>query len=311
MVFETTAYTIPPLAQATPYFARFLSIRQSTLSGLRQMRYRQSMATILTAAAILASQETTLHQRIADLARHGVMPKLVDYWIGDDRASAVFLDVKQKKAAALGVSMEIRAYPSGVAPTTVLSDFAADAESAAVHGLMVQVPVPMPHSLESFIHHIPRPKDVDGLRQELLFPAPVAEAVLSLLRDFDYTDKTVALVGHGSTAGQPLARMLRPILEHQGGRLLIIEQQTANPEQQASKADLLITAASAERFVGADWIKPGAWVIDIASNTKGPEVEAKASHINAVRGSVGPLTVYFLMANTVRAAEEQSADKLR
>lgn len=255
----------------------------------------------LLAQPIIAERQPALLRRLESLKKRGIKPKFVDYWVGSDRASAVFLDAKQKRARELGVDMVIREYASTILPDIVAMQTEADAADSSVHGIMVQLPLPRPYVANALIGLIPPVKDVDALRPNSPFPSPVAEAVKALLEGTDLTDKQICVVGAGSTAGQPIIQMLREM----GIEPKVLDEHSSNPSNQAKSADVLITAASEHNFVDASWLKEGVVIIDVAGNVKPEASEAKASAFTPHRGAVGPLTVHFLLENVTAAAESQ------
>lgn len=261
------------------------------------------MPTKLLAKPIIDQLEPSLRSQINKLKKRGVTPRFVDYWVGDDRPSAIFLDAKHKKASQLGIEMTIRAYPSSVTAAEVTAQLQQDAQDPAVHGIMVQLPLPPHINTEKLLAGIPTVKDVDGLRGNS-FPAPVAKAVMQLLRDRDLSHKHLVVIGHGQIAGQPVIDLLQSV----GHKPTIIGLNTQHPAETAHQADILICATNQEGGITKAWVKPGAVIIDIGRNLA-PGAEAEASAYTPPTGAIGPLTVHFLMANVMSATEAQSTDK--
>ena len=260
------------------------------------------MPKLLLAKPIIARLEPALLGRLENLKKRGIKPKFVDYWIGSDRASAVFLDAKRARAAELDIDMIIREHASTILPDIVAMRMEADAADRDTHGIMVQLPLLASYNTQTLIDLIPPVKDVDALRADSPYSSPVAEAVKALLGGIWLEGKSICVVGGGATAGAPIIQMLNK----QGTMPTVLDKTSPNPSLQTQKADLLITATPERNFINETWLKDGVVIIDVAGNVKPEAAEVKASAYTPRIGAVGPLTVHFLMDNVVTAAERQT-----
>ena len=280
-------------------------------------------AEIIDGKAFAADLRTRVAARAADLReRHGVVPGLAVVLVGDDPASAVYVRNKGRQTLEAGMHSEEHRLPATASEPEVLALLARLNADPAVHGILVQLPLPDRRDATRLIHRIDPRKDVDGfhpenvghlaLRQFGLRPC-TPRGITTLLA---YTDRPVrgasaTIVGVSNHVGRPMA------LE-----LLIAGCTTTSChkftppdvlEAAVRGADILVVAVGRPGLVPGEWVKPGAVVIDVGINRLddgrlvgdvGFEAAARrASWITPVPGGVGPMTVATLMQNTLEAAE--------
>ncbi|MGI8965102.1 MAG: bifunctional 5,10-methylenetetrahydrofolate dehydrogenase/5,10-methenyltetrahydrofolate cyclohydrolase [Limisphaerales bacterium] len=268
-------------------------------------------------------------QRIAALKSHGVAPGLVFVRVGDDEASKVYVGIKEKTSARLGIFSETRLLPEQSSEQTLLALIAELNEDNRVHGILVQAPLP-PQINESKIYSSVSPaKDVDGFhpvnvgklmlgdRSGFLPCTPAGIQQLLLRSKIRIAGAEVVVLGRGNIVGKPMAAILLQKNKNANATVTICHSQTRDLAAHCCRADILIAAFGSPEFVKADMIKPGAIVIDVGVNrvfdSSGgarlvgdvdfAAVQPIAGKITPNPGGVGPMTIAMLMQNTVRAAE--------
>ncbi|HET7458273.1 MAG TPA: bifunctional methylenetetrahydrofolate dehydrogenase/methenyltetrahydrofolate cyclohydrolase FolD [Gemmatimonadaceae bacterium] len=264
----------------------------------------------------------------AELVGRGVQPGLAVVLVGDDPASAVYVRSKGRACEEAGMhSVTIRL------PATTSHGELADRvdrlnADPAIHGILVQMPLPKQIDAEAIVRRIRPEKDVDGFHPvnvgKLLIGerdgfAPCTPAgVMELLRrsGVETRGAEAVIVGRSNIVGKPMASLL--IQPGTDATVTVCHSRTRDLAAHTRRADILIAAIGRARFITADMVKPGAVVIDVGIN-RVEDASAKsgyrlagdvdfdavsqvASLITPVPGGVGPMTIAMLLANTVRAA---------
>jgi methylenetetrahydrofolate dehydrogenase (NADP+)/methenyltetrahydrofolate cyclohydrolase len=274
-------------------------------------------------------------QRVATLAARGMRPGLVFIRVGNDPASKVYVGMKEKTCAKLGIVSQTHALPETASQAQLLALIAQFNADASVHGILVQTPVPRHISEPQVSAAILPEKDVDGFH-----PVNVGKLVLGdptgfrpctpagihelLIRSGVATSGAeIVVLGRGNLVGKPMVSILMQKSPHANGTVTLCHSQTRDIAAHCRRADILIAALGVPEFVKADMIKPGAVIIDVGVN-RVPDPSAKngsrlvgdvdfnnvqplAGKITPNPGGVGPMTIAMLMQNTVRAAEVASA----
>ncbi|RAI45312.1 bifunctional methylenetetrahydrofolate dehydrogenase/methenyltetrahydrofolate cyclohydrolase FolD [Rhodoplanes roseus] len=256
-------------------------------------------------------------------AEHGLVPGLAVVLVGDDPASAAYVRSKGKQTVAAGMRSFEHRLPATASQDEVLAIVAQLNADPAVHGILVQLPVPKQIDPHAVILAIDPMKDVDGLHPlsaGLLasgLPGLVPCTPLGCL----YMAKTVhpslagmeaVVVGRSNLVGKPVAQLLL----RENATVTVAHSQTRDLPAVCRRADLLVAAVGKPGMIRGDWIKPGATVIDVGINRvptqdgKGrltgdvafDEAVQVAGAVTPVPGGVGLMTVAFLLVNTLRAA---------
>lgn len=270
-----------------------------------------------SASARRVLEETAL--RVAQIQRAvGVTPTLATVLVGDDPASAAYVRMKRKRCAELGMESRNTAL-SGDTPTNeAVAVVAALGADPAVHGILVQHPLPAGMDRARVFETIAAAKDVDGVTSASLGrlilglggPAPCTPAgMMHLLREYAVAlDGVHAVVlGRSPIVGRPMASML--INAH--ATVTLCHSRTRDLPSLVRQADVVIAAVGRPRFVRGEWIKPGAVVVDAgynAGNVGDVDFDTaleRASLITPVPGGVGPMTIAILLRQTVDAAAQQ------
>lgn len=262
---------------------------------------------------------------VAVLKAQGIEPALAVVLIGDDPASQVYVRNKVLRANEVGIrSLEYRlgADASAEAVLEVVAGLNAD---ASVNGILVQLPLPAHIDETRVLQAIDPAKDVDGFHSEnvgglsqgrpVLTPCTPA-GCMRLLRDTlgDLSGKHAVVVGRSNIVGKPMAALLLAA----NCSVTVLHSRSVKPEKLCGQADIVVAAVGRPRMIGADWIKPGAVVIDVGINRIDEDGRSRlvgdvdfdavlpvASAITPVPGGVGPMTIALLMQNTVTAARQQ------
>ena len=274
--------------------------------------------------------QETIH-RIGILQARGVRPGLVFIRVGDDPASKVYVGMKEKTSARLGIRSETRVLPSATTQAELLAIIDALNADREVHGILVQAPLPK-HISEHVIYAAVSPgKDVDGFHPvnvgKLMLgdatgflpctPAGVHE--LLIRSKVAIAGAEVVVLGRGNIVGKPMTAMLLQKAKHADATVTVCHSRSRDIAGHCRRADIIVAALGSAEFVKRDMVKPGAVVIDVGVNRiSDPSakngsrlvgdvdfagVQPVAGLITPNPGGVGPMTIAILMQNTVRAAE--------
>jgi methylenetetrahydrofolate dehydrogenase (NADP+) / methenyltetrahydrofolate cyclohydrolase len=290
--------------------------------------------TLIDGRAIAGEIHQETARRAAQVKAQGVQPCLVFIRVGEDAASQVYVGMKEKACAQLGFASRTHVLPAATKEDELLALLAGLNADRAVHGILVQAPLPG-HISETRIYSAVDPnKDVDGFHPvnvgKLLLgdptgfrsctPAGIHE--LLIRSGVTIAGAEVVILGRGNIVGKPMAAILLQKAKHAGATVTICHSQTRDIAAHCRRADILIAALGVAEFVKADMVKEGAVVIDVGVNripdaaARGGSrlvgdvdfagVRPKAGKITPNPGGVGPMTIAMLMHNIVRAAEHAS-----
>ncbi|MCX7584974.1 bifunctional methylenetetrahydrofolate dehydrogenase/methenyltetrahydrofolate cyclohydrolase FolD [Phenylobacterium sp. 58.2.17] len=270
-------------------------------------------------------------QEVAALkAQHGLQPGLAVVLVGEDPASQVYVRSKGEHSKAAGMHSVTHRLPADVSQDDLLALVRQLNGDPAIHGILVQLPLPKGLDEKAVIETIDPAKDVDGLHvvnagrlaQGLPSLVPCTPlGCMILLRETlgDLTGKRAVVIGRSVLVGKPVAQLLLAA----DCTVTIAHSRTQDLAAVCREADILVAAVGRPQMVKADWIKPGATVIDVGINrvpfrdpVKAAEGKTKlvgdvaykealavAGHITPVPGGVGLMTVACLLQNTVTAAK--------
>lgn len=282
------------------------------------------MATIIDGKAIAAKIRGTLTAEVADLKTKDVTPGLAVVLVGEDPASKVYVSMKEKACADVGIfsaEYKLPVETSEAVLLTLISRLNADAK---IHGILVQLPLPKQINTEKVLEAISPDKDVDGFHPynvgRLMVGKPTFQpctpyGVMVMLKEigFDLAGKSVVVVGRSNIVGKPVALMCL----QQHATVTICHSRTKNLADVIRSADVVIAAVGVPEMIKGDWIKEGAVVIDVGVNRVGEkklvgDVEyaaaaERASAITPVPGGVGPMTITMLLYNTVESAKKAAS----
>ncbi len=276
-------------------------------------------ARILDGKGLAASIRADLKQKVAALVQRGVRPGLAVILAGDDAASRVYVRNKVLASEQAGVRSELCELPSSVTESELLDRVAALNADAAVHGILVQLPLPKQVDAARILQAVAPAKDVDGFHAANLGallagnPAVVPCTPAGVMRLLEHAGVPLAgrqavVIGRSSIVGKPLALLLL----QRDATVTICHSRTKNIESMTRQADILVAAVGKAKLVGRAMVKPGACVIDVGVNRLADgslagdvdfdAVKEVAGWITPVPGGVGPMTIAMLLENCVRAA---------
>lgn len=259
---------------------------------------------------------------------HGITPGLATILIGDDPASHVYVNSKIRTCENLGIVSTHRQLPASVTQAELLSLVETFNNDAAIHGILVQLPLPAGIDESKVLLAINPRKDVDGFHpvnvgkmvigEADFLPCTPAGVQQLLIRSSINTEGAhVVIVGRSNIVGKPLANILVQKQPGANATVTICHSRTSDIGRLTLQADILVAAIGKPGFITADMVRQGAVVIDVGTNRIGTTSEGKAilsgdvdyeavsqkaGAVTPVPGGVGPMTIAMLMVNTVKAA---------
>jgi len=276
-------------------------------------------ARILDGKSLAAQLRTEVKRKVADLARGGLRPGLAVVLAGDDPASRVYVRNKVAACEETGIRSERHEFPGAVAEDTLLQKIAALNADPAVHGILVQLPLPRQIDAHKVLEAVSPEKDVDGFHAANLgalvagAPGQVPCTPAGVMRLIEHAGVPLAggravVIGRSTIVGKPLALLLL----QKDATVTICHSKTKELGMVARQADILVAALGRANFITADMVKPGACVIDVginrlpdgrlAGDVDFARVSQVAGWITPVPGGVGPMTIALLLENCLRAA---------
>jgi methylenetetrahydrofolate dehydrogenase (NADP+)/methenyltetrahydrofolate cyclohydrolase len=254
------------------------------------------------------------------LKERGVTPGLAVIIVGDDPASRIYVANKVKACTEVGLNSNVYAYPADVQDQQVFEKIQELNADPAVHGILVQLPLPKHFDAKRVLAEISVDKDVDGFhlynvgalaQGETVFPPCTPYGVSKMLEfeNIPIEGQNVVVVGASNIVGKPMAMMLM----QRDATVCICHAKTRDLAQFTILADILVVAAGVPNLIVPQMVRNGAVVIDVGINrlpngklvgdVDFEGVSKKASYISPVPGGVGPMTITMLVHNTVHAAQ--------
>jgi len=281
-------------------------------------------ARILDGNALGRELRSRMRGRVEVLAARGVTPGLAVILVGENPASKVYVRNKGRACEELGMHAPLINLPESTSEADLLAEIAKLNADPAIHGILVQLPLPAHIASKKVLEAIAPHKDADGFhpinvgllasatpRFAPCTPAGVMEMLAA--ENINPRGKHAVIVGASNIVGKPMAMLLL----QKGATITICNSKTPDLGAMTRQADILVVAVGRPKMVTGDMVKPGAVVIDVGINrlVEGPNAgklagdvdfdTAKdvASLITPVPGGVGPMTITMLLENTLRAAE--------
>ena len=289
-------------------------------------------ATIIDGTAIGKQIRSELKAEVEDLRARGITPGLTVVLVGEDPASQVYVRMKGKAADELGMKSDTIRLPATASEDELLGLLDGLNRNRSVHGILVQLPLPMHMDAGKVLLRMKPEKDVDGFHPvnvgKLVIgdrtgfrpctPAGVQELLIRSGADPD--GRHVVVVGRSLIVGRPVANILMQKAAGANATVTVAHTGTRDLPSITRQGEILVVAAGRPEVIRGDMIRPGAVVIDVGVNrVEDPTVEKGyrlvgdvnfkeavevASQITPVPGGVGPLTIALLMRNTVQAARQ-------
>lgn len=285
-------------------------------------------AQIIDGKKVAEELRQDLAEEVAQLAKQGITPGLATVLVGEDPASQVYVRMKEKACAKVGLmSRGVRA-PADVPQEELVAQIEALNRDPEIHGILVQLPLPKHLDAPTVLQHVSPDKDVDGFHplnlgrllsakywDELPPFIPCTPAGVIKLIDstgVEIEGKQAVVVGRSIIVGKPVSMLL---LARQA-TVTVCHSRTRDLGAVTREADILVAAVGVPRLVKAEMIKPGAVVIDVGVNrledglvgdVDFDQAAEVAGYLTPVPGGVGPMTITMLLANTVRSAKEHAS----
>jgi len=261
--------------------------------------------------------------RVEALAAKGQQPGLAVILVGEDPASEVYVKNKVNGCLAIGMHSEKIVYAATVDPEVVLGKIAELNADPAIHGILVQLPLPAHFDEDKVLEAIAADKDVDGFHAENVGalaqgnPRFIPCTPYGVMKMFekggvDLAGKEAVVIGRSNIVGKPMALLLI----NAGATVTVCNSRTRDLASHTRRADIVVAAVGKPKFVKGDMLKPGAVVIDVGINrlpdgklcgdVDFDDCLEVAGQITPVPGGVGPMTITMLLANTIEAAERKA-----
>jgi len=286
-------------------------------------------AQLIDGKGIAQTIQEELTQEVAELKdKHGIVPGLATVLVGDNPASQTYVRMKRKRCAEIGIHSVGHALPADTGQEALESLVRGLNADPAIHGILVQLPLPGHLDEEAVLNAISLAKDVDGFhpvnigrlamkgRAPLFAPCTPAGIIELIDRTgVEIEGKEAVILGRSNIVGLPVSMLLLK----RNATITICHSRTRDLPSVTRRADILIAAVGRAEMVKADWVKPGAVVIDVginrvddATRKRGYRlvgdvdfevVKEVAGHITPVPGGVGPMTIAMLLRNTVTGAK--------
>ncbi|CAN5329501.1 bifunctional methylenetetrahydrofolate dehydrogenase/methenyltetrahydrofolate cyclohydrolase FolD [soil metagenome] len=279
-------------------------------------------ATLIDGKAFAEGLRKRIAAAVAALAQQGLKPGLAVVLVGDDPASRVYVANKAKQTVEVGMNSWEHRLPATTSEVDLLALVEQLNTDPAVHGILVQLPLPKQIDANKVLNTINPAKDVDGFhvvnagrlatgQESLVACTPVGSVMLAKHALGSLEGLEAVVVGRSNIVGKPVAQLLL----QENCTVTIAHSRTKDLPAVVRRGDLVIAAVGRPEMVKGDWIKPGACIIDVGINRIERDGKARlvgdcdfascaavAGSITPVPGGVGPMTIACLLHNTVRAA---------
>jgi methylenetetrahydrofolate dehydrogenase (NADP+)/methenyltetrahydrofolate cyclohydrolase len=282
-------------------------------------------ANLLDGKQLAQTMQKEIAAEVAALVRErGVRPGLAAVIVGDNPASKLYVGNKRKACDKVGVTSWLHEMPASTTQEELLELIARLNVDPAVHGILVQLPLPTQIAEAAVIQAVSPLKDVDGFGPESLgllaagYPrfmacTPLGVQQILLRNGIDPAGKHVVIVGRSNIVGRPLALILMQKAAGADATVTVCHSRSRDIGALTRTADIVVVAIGKAKYLRADMIRPGAVVVDVGINRL-PDgklcgdvdfdaVREVASAITPVPGGVGPMTITMLLHNTLKAAK--------
>lgn len=281
-------------------------------------------AKLINGKEIAKQKRIDLKSKVEELKKEGKIPGLAVLLIGENPASMSYVKGKIKDCEEVGIYSELKRYPDHILEDELLKEIEACNQDESIHGILVQLPLPIHISDQKVIETISPEKDVDGFHpinlgkmltgQKTFLPCtPYGIVELLHTLEIPIKGKHVVIVGRSNLVGKPAGQLLL----NEDATVTYCHSRTKDLNVITKQADILVVAVGKAELIRADAVKEGAVIIDVGVNRNEygklvgdvafDEVKEKAGYITPVPGGVGPMTRLMLLVNTLQAAEDYFA----
>ena len=276
------------------------------------------MTVVLDGKLLSQSSEQDLVKRVQLIKeKTGTIPTLATILVGQDPASTTYVRMKGNACERIGMDSLKVELPSATSTSQLLKEIFRLNQDSAVHGILLQHPVPEQINERECFDAIALEKDVDGVTclgfgnmsmGEAAYGSCTPVGIMRLLKHYDIeiSGKHAVVVGRSPILGKPMAMMLL----NENATVTICHSKTQGLDKHVQKADILVGAVGIPKFIKSDWIKEDSVVIDAGYHPEKcgdidlDQVEGKCSAYTPVPGGVGPMTINTLLMQTVEACEK-------
>ena len=277
-------------------------------------------AQIINGKQVSANIKERIKKEVEELKKDGIVPGLAVVIVGDDPASRVYVNSKKKACEELGMYSREYAMKKETTEEELLALVNELNNDDAIHGILVQLPLPSHLDEKLIINNILPEKDVDAFHPvnvgkimigDFDFLPCTPAGVMELIKEtgIEIAGKECVVIGRSNIVGKPQAMLML----HKNATVTICHSRTKDLKEVVKRADIVIAAVGVANMVTGDMVKEGAVVIDVGMNrlengklcgdVDFESVSKVASHITPVPGGVGPMTIAMLMENTLTAAK--------
>jgi methylenetetrahydrofolate dehydrogenase (NADP+)/methenyltetrahydrofolate cyclohydrolase len=294
-------------------------------------------ATVLSGKEPAAEIRAQVKERFQRLAARGIVPGLAIVTVGEPPAGNPYVRSKSRAAEELGVRARVERLPASTTAKTLHETLLGLSQDRGVHGVILQLPLPVQLHEDEFLEDVTPVKDVDGLHpwnvglwthgRKAHRPATPLGVIELLRRQCgDLGGKRIVVMGRSRIVGRPLSILLSERAPGMNATVTLCHSATRDLPSVTKEGEILIVAIGTRRMIDARYVRPGAVVIDVGihpienPSPGGPKFEGDvdfesvrgvASAITPVPGGVGPMTVALLLRNLADAVEEQEGDAMK
>ncbi len=295
-------------------------------------KYIQLDTKLLLGKAVSARLKETLHQNIGQLSKNDIIPGLAAILVGDDPASQVYINNKEKAFKKLNCHTRTFHFPNNTDEKHIIQLIEELNHNTKYHGILVQLPLPGHLNTQKIIYSVSPQKDVDGFHPINLglllggdpkFIPCTPSGIIEILKFYKIpiSGRHAVIIGRSNIVGKPMFALLSQKFKMGNATVTICHTKTKNLKDYTKQAEILIAAVGVPNIVTGEMINPGVDIIDVGINRikdqsgKGYHLEGDvniqsvmgiANSITPVPGGVGPLTITMLLSNTVKSALIQS-----
>ena len=278
------------------------------------------MSEIIDGKKLSQKIRNELAEKVKDLKKQGIHPKLAVIMVGNDPGSTVYVRNKSRACEKVGIEFEEFLFEESFSEEELLAVIDKLNKDDTVHGILLQSPVPKTININKCFREILPSKDVDGFNPinvgnlcigEDTFISCTPYGIVKMLEEYNIETegKETVILGRSNIVGKPMIQCML----NKNSTVTVCHSKTKNIEEITKRADILISAIGKPKFVKSNMVKEGAVVIDVGINRNEDgticgdvdfeEVKEKASYITPVPGGVGPMTITMLLNNVLKAAK--------
>ncbi len=279
-------------------------------------------AQLIDGKEIAKKKKQEIAEEVEKLKQAGITPGLAVILVGENPASQTYVRSKEKACLDLGMHSLLIKLPETILEQELVAKIEELNNDAAIHGILVQLPLPAQINEANIIEAIVPEKDVDGFHpinvgkmmigMDAFLPCtPYGVMVMLKESNIEIAGKHVVIVGRSNIVGKPAGQLFL----NENATVTYCHSKTVDIKSYTNSADILVVAIGKANFITADYVKDGAVVIDVGMNRNSEgklcgdvdfaDVKEKASYITPVPGGVGPMTITMLMFNTLKSAKLQ------